>query len=213
MKKAIIFDFDGTLVDTSVDLHTSLNHALVGCGFQPRSISEAISFIGNGIEKLVHRALPENQTEEDFNNCLEVFKTHYHKHKIDNTMPYPGMIALLEKLKSDGYFLGLISNKTNPALQELTEDFFPNTFDFVLGAAEGMNKKPDSQLMEYFLEKHGFTKEEAVYIGDSEVDVEFCHNSNVDFIGVSWGFRGREVLSKLGVEKIADFPFEISSLL
>lgn len=212
-KKLMIFDLDGTILDTLQDLAVSTNYALVYHGFPERSVDEVRRFVGNGIGKLIERAVPEHTSENEIKAVLETFKIHYGEHCADRTRPYDGIMKLLSDLKNRGIQTAVVSNKADFAVQELCGQYFPGCFDFVVGEREGIRRKPCPDSVNEVLKTLQKTAEESVYVGDSDVDVDTASNAGMDMIGVSWGFRGREFLMEHGAARIADRPEEILSFL
>ncbi len=209
----LIFDLDGTILNTLEDLSDSVNFALTKNDLPTRSIEEIRSFVGNGIRLLIERAVPENTQNELVDSCFNDFKAHYKSNSTNKTKPYDGITEVLNDLKNSGVKLALVSNKADFAVQEIIEKYFPNIFHFATGEKEGVRRKPypDSVLaaMEYLKSDENNT----VYIGDSEVDVETARNCNIPCIAVSWGFRDREVLMSLAPEYIIDETKQLPEIL
>ena len=196
MKKLVIFDLDGTLLDTIADLAESANHALKQLGYPTRDVETIRTFVGNGVNKLLFRALPdEEKTEENMMRMRTHFVPYYDAHNADLSAPYPGIVALLEKLQAKGLRMAVASNKYQEATVKLVKHYFP-MIDFVevLGQREGINVKPDPTIVFDILKKAGVSKEETLYVGDSGVDMQTAINAGVDAIGVTWGFRPRTEL-------------------
>ena len=196
MKKLVIFDLDGTLLDTIADLAESANHALKQLGYPTRDVETIRTFVGNGINKLLFRALPdEEKTEENMMRMRTHFVPYYDAHNADLSAPYPGIVALLEELQAKGLRMAVASNKYQEATVKLVKHYFP-MIDFVevLGQREGINVKPDPTIVFDILKKAGVSKEETLYVGDSGVDMQTAINAGVDAIGVTWGFRPRTEL-------------------
>ena len=202
--KAVIFDLDGTLLDTLGDLHAAVNHALRFFGFPERSLEEVRRFIGNGVVKLMQRSTPEGTDEETDKKCLDSFREYYLAHMQDMTAPYEGVIPLIEKLREKGIKTAVVSNKLHQAVYELCLDYFPGLIDEAIGVSVEAERKPSPVNVYKALEKMGVTADECIYIGDSEVDVQTSHNAGVKCIGVTWGFRDREELVEAGAEVICD---------
>lgn len=202
--KAVIFDLDGTLLDTLGDLHAAVNHALNAFGFPERSIDEVRRFIGNGVVKLMERSTPEDTDAETNRRCLDVFRQYYLIHMQDMTAPYEGVIELIEKLREKGIKTAVVSNKLHQAVYELCEDYFPGIIDEAIGVSVESERKPSPVNVYKALEKMDVTADECIYIGDSEVDVQTSHNAGVKCIGVTWGFRDREELVEAGAELIME---------
>lgn len=205
----LIFDLDGTILDTLEDLKLSTNYALSFHGFPERTLDEVRRFVGNGIGKLIERAVPLGTSPEETQRVLATFKRHYGVHCADHTKPYAGIETFLQALRKKGYQTAVVSNKADFAVQELKEQYFPGLFDFVVGEREGIRRKPCPDSVNEVLKMLGKTKEQAVYIGDSDVDVETAKNAGMPVIGVSWGFRGRKFLEEHGAEWIADTPEDL----
>ncbi len=212
-KTAIILDLDGTILNTLEDLTDSVNFALENGGFPTRTIDEIRTFVGNGAKNLIVRALPEGESEETLNKTLAAFKAHYETNKTNKTSPYDGMPEVLAELKKRGCKLAIVSNKHDDAVQGLFNQFFSDTCDFALGNCDFLPKKPAPDMILYALEKIGKTVEDAVYIGDSEVDVVTADNTNIPCISVLWGFRDEDVLKASGAKIIANNPRDIITAL
>ena len=196
MKKLVIFDLDGTLLDTIADLAESANHALKQLGYPTRDVETIRTFVGNGVNKLLFRALPdEEKNEENMMRMRTHFVPYYDAHNADLSAPYPGIVALLEELQAKGLRMAVASNKYQEATVKLVKHYFP-MIDFVevLGQREGINVKPDPTIVFDILQKAGVSKEETLYVGDSGVDMQTAINAGVDAIGVTWGFRPRTEL-------------------
>lgn len=202
--KAVIFDLDGTLLDTLGDLHAAVNHALRSFGFPGRSIDEVRRFIGNGVVKLMQRSTPENTDADTDRKCLDTFREYYLVHMRDMTAPYEGVISLLGELRSRGVKTAVVSNKLHEAVCELCDDYFGGLIDEAIGVSIETERKPSPVNVYKALERMGVTADECIYIGDSEVDVQTSHNAGVKCIGVTWGFRDRAELIEAGAEIIAD---------
>ena len=209
----IVFDLDGTLLDTLDDLRDSVNYALQTEQFALRTREEIRAFVGNGVANLVHRAVPYGTPEDIEQRCLATFRAHYATNMNNKTAPYPGILPLLQTLKQRGIKMAVCSNKFDAAVKKLCKEMFEGLIPVAIGECETVRKKPapDSVLMA--LEQLDSKKENAYYIGDSEVDVETAHNAGLCCIGVTWGFRDRAVLEEKGAEIIIDSPEEILALL
>ena len=196
MKRLVIFDLDGTLLNTLADLATAANAALHACGFERRSSQEVQRFVGNGVEKLLLRALPENQkTPENLARMKHAFFTYYDAHLWEFTRPYPGIVALLEKLQAQDVKLAVASNKYQRATERLVAHFFPTcSFSAVLGQREGVPTKPHPHMVQEILTQAHVSPAEAWYVGDSEVDMQTAAHAGVQACGVLWGFRTEEDL-------------------
>ena len=203
--KLAIFDLDGTLLNTIRDLADSVNYALEKNGFPQRTLEEVTKFVGNGIRKLVVRAVPKGTDEHMTDVVFEDFKEYYGKHCADKTEKYPGIDYVLDSLHKERCRTAVISNKADYAVKILCDDFFPGKFDAVYGEREsmGIKKKPDPQAVLAVLDEFKTDRKDAVYIGDSEVDIATAKNAGVDGIIVSWGFREKEILIQNGHRRIA----------
>lgn len=211
--KLLIFDMDGTILDTLQDLCTSTNYALQLNGMPSRTIEEVCSFVGNGIRKLIERAVPHGTDNSRIDEVFESFKTHYAEHCADTTKPYDGILDLLTTLKSKGYLTAVVSNKADFGVQSLCDGYFPGMFDYAVGEREGIRRKPAPDSVEEVLLKLGIQKKEAVYIGDSEVDIQTAKNAGIDEIAVSWGFRKEAFLMEQGAAIIVQKPAEILNMV
>ena len=196
MKKLVIFDLDGTLLDTIADLAESANYALKQLDYPTHPVDAIRTFVGNGINKLLERALPAHeQTEENIMRMRSHFVPYYDIHNADLSTPYPGIVSLLEDLQAKGILIAVASNKYQKATVKLVKQYFPN-IDFVeiLGQREGINVKPDPSIVFDILQKADVSKEDVLYVGDSGVDMQTAINAGVDAVGVTWGFRPRAEL-------------------
>ena len=196
MKKLVIFDLDGTLLDTIADLAESANYALKQLGYPTHNVETIRTFVGNGINKLLERALPSHeQTEENVIRMRSHFVPYYDVHNADLSNPYPGIVSLLEDLQAKGIQIAVASNKYQEATVKLVKQYFPD-IDFIeiLGQREGINVKPDPTIVFDILQKADVSKEDILYVGDSGVDMQTAINAGVDAVGVTWGFRPRAEL-------------------
>lgn len=213
MYKCVIFDLDGTLLDTLDDLWGSVNYALGEFGFPLRTREEVRAFIGNGVVKLMERSTPEGTDEKTNKECLDAFRAHYLNHMRDNTAPYEGIIELLEKLKKENIKTAVVSNKLHSGVVGLCDEYFTNLIDVAIGVSEESERKPSPVNVFKALEKLSVSADEAVYVGDSNVDVETAKNAHLPCIGVTWGFRERDCLVKEGAEFICDTADEVYEIL
>ena len=209
----IIFDLDGTLLDTLEDLADAVNHALSQMQMPQRTLDEVRQFVGNGVAKLIQRAVPAGTSPEQTAQALEIFKAYYDLHKEDKTAPYAGINELLSVLHQRGYKLAVVSNKFDRAVKDLMPRYFPGLIHAAAGEDEehGVPKKPDPTMVHRVMEELGAQK--AVYVGDSEVDMETARNSGLPCISVTWGFRARDFLLANGATVLADTPAEILELV
>lgn len=209
--KLIIFDLDGTLLDTINDLATSVNHALTLNAYPVHEREAYRYFVGNGITKLIERALPETaRNEATIMQVRRDFVTHYSQHNTDLTKPYPGIESLIDTLKREQIRLAVASNKYQVATVKLIDHYFPkNTFSVVLGQREGIDPKPDPTIVFDILTETGYTAEDTLYIGDSKVDMQTATRSGLRSVGVTWGFRPRAELEEHGATYIIDSPEQL----
>ena len=206
-----IFDLDGTLLDTLGDLAASVNYALRTHGMPEHTIDDVRRFVGNGVRKLMERAIPDGASNPDFEAAFATFRQHYMAHSLDTTKPYDGIPETLEALKAKGCHLAVVSNKMMAATQELCRHFFPDTIEVAIGEneAEGIRKKPAPDTVIAALRQLGVGQEGAVYVGDSDVDIETARNSGLPCISVLWGFRDRDFLLQHGAETFISNPSEL----
>ena len=213
MYNAVIFDLDGTLLNTLTDLKEAVNHALRQFSFPERTTDEIRSFIGNGVVKLMERSTPQGTDSKTQQECLDCFREYYLKHMSDNTAPYRGIKELLVSLKEKGVKTAVVSNKLHPAVEGLCDDFFTGLIDKAIGVSEETERKP-SPVNVFKAIKHLHTSEnDTIYVGDSEVDVMTAHNAGLKCIGVTWGFRDKNELTEKGCEFIADTTVEVLKIV
>ena len=205
----IVFDMDGTILDTLEDLKNSMNHTLRLHHMPERTLDEIRSFVGNGIRKLIERAVPIGTSEHKIYEIHGDFMKHYEIHCADCTKPYDGVIDLIKELRNRGYKTAVVSNKAHGAVQDLCVQYFPGLFNLAIGERPEIAKKPAPDMVNMALEQLQVTREKAVYIGDSDVDVATARNSELDMIAVDWGFRTREFLVEQGARIIVSKPAEI----
>ena len=210
--KAIIWDMDGTILDTLSDLHDSINHLLRTNGYEERTFEETRCSVGNGIRQLVALSVPNGEENPDFERLFGEFREYYSAHCQIKTRPYEGISETLDELRALGIKMAVVSNKIDTAVKELAAEFYPQ-LDYALGEMEGVPRKPAPDMVERALSELGVTKSEAVYIGDSEVDVLTAKNSGLSCISVLWGFRKKEELLPHGADVFVDNPFEIIKLI
>lgn len=211
MKKLVIFDLDGTLLDTIADLAVATNHALKQLGYPTHETEVIRTFVGNGINKLLERALPANErTEENVMRMRTHFIPYYDAHNADLSAPYPGIVSLLEALQEKGLQLAVASNKYQEATAKLVEQYFPTiSFIEVLGQRDGIAVKPDPIIVFDILKKTDVSKEEVLYVGDSGVDMQTAQNAGVDAVAVTWGFRPRTELESFQPKGLIDKAEEL----
>lgn len=214
MYDTVIFDLDGTLLDTLEDLHLTLNHTLAALGMPERTFAETRAFVGNGIRRLIERAVPAGTDEATVAKANAEFDAHYARHCNDHTRPYPGVPELLARLRGRGVRLAVVSNKTQYAVDELVGIHFPGAFDAVVGVRPGVAKKPARDMVDVALAEMGGTAgEAAVYVGDSEVDVATAAAAGLPCLSVSWGFRTPEQLREAGASAICATAAELAVTL
>lgn len=209
MKKLAIFDLDGTLLNTITDLGKACNYALGEMGFAPHPIQAYAYMVGNGVRNLMKKA-QQDADEETIDKLLELFKQYYDQHCLDTTKPYPGIVDLLENLRSENIALAVASNKYQYATQKIIEGTL-SQFEFVAveGQREGRNRKPDPSIIFSILEKFPVAKSDVLYIGDSGVDIECAKRACVESIGVTWGFRPASELRRANADHVVSHPSEI----
>lgn len=215
MKKLVIFDLDGTLLNTIADLAHSTNYALNQLGYPTHEVEQYNFMVGNGINKLFERALPEGEkTVENVLRVRKIFIPYYDLHNADDSCPYPGITELLSELQSLGILLAIASNKYQTATQKLVAHYFPQiNFIAVFGQREGINVKPDPAIVRDILKIANIEKENVLYVGDSGVDMQTAANAEITACGVTWGFRPRTELEKYKPQHIVDTAKEIKKLI
>lgn len=204
--KTYIFDLDGTLLSTLADLAASTNYALRTHHMPERSIDEVRRFVGNGVKKLMDRAIPDGLNNPLFEETFATFRQHYMQHNLDTTQPYPGIMQLLEQLKAEGKNIAVVSNKFYAATRELCRHFFGDLVPVAIGEREDIRKKPAPDTVIEALRELGVDKEGAVYIGDSDVDIMTAKNSGMPCVSVLWGFRDKEFLLEHGATTLISQP-------
>ena len=214
MYKVYIFDLDGTLLDTLTDLAASVNYALREHGMPEHSVDDVRRFVGNGVRKLMERAVPDGADNPLFDEAFATFRQHYMEHDLDTTRPYDGVPEMLATLKSRGCRIAVVSNKMMAATQELCQHFFPDTVEVAIGEheAEGIRKKPAPDTVYAALSALGVTKDHAVYVGDSDVDIATARHAGLPCISVLWGFRDRDFLLQHGATTLVTIPSELCEL-
>lgn len=214
MYKVYIFDLDGTLLDTLTDLAASTNYALREHGMPEHSVDDVRRFVGNGVRKLMERAVPDGADNPSFDEAFATFRQHYMEHALDTTRPYDGIPEMLATLKSRGCRIAVVSNKMMAATQELCQHFFPDTVEVAIGEheAEGIRKKPAPDTVYAALSALGVTKDHAVYVGDSDVDIATARHAGLPCISVLWGFRNRDFLLQHGATTLVTIPSELCEL-
>lgn len=211
--EAVVFDLDGTLLNTLEDLTDSVNAALSAYGHPQKTIEQIRTYVGNGIRNLMKRSIAGGEADPDFEKIFQAFKEHYKVHCQDKTKPYDGIMELLQTLKARGIKMAIVSNKADFAVKELNEYYFKG-FDMVaIGEREGISRKPAPDSVFQALKELGVPAERAVYVGDSDVDLETARNAKIPCISVLWGFRDEQLLKEHGAAYFANTTEEICSLL
>lgn len=214
MEKLVIFDLDGTILDTLSDLRNSVNYALTKKGLKEKTLDEIRNYVGNGIEMLMRRALPIDISEDDFLESFNIFKIHYEKNMQNETKPYPDILEVMCKIKDKGYKIAVVSNKFQYGVDELTKKFFSGLVDLAVGTSATIKPKPDPSAVNYVFETFSIKDPKKVYfVGDSEVDIITARNSNTKIISVTWGFRSKEQLESLKPDYIIDRPMDLLEIL
>lgn len=208
-KNTVIFDLDGTLLDTLQDLADATNYALRKQGMPERTIEEVRQFVGNGVRLLMIRAIPGGEENPLFEETFALFKSYYGEHCNDHTRSYEGIMELLATLREKGYAVAIVSNKIDFAVKELSKLYFQGIVPVAIGEKEGIRRKPAPDTVFEALKELGRTKEEAVYVGDSDVDIETAQNAGMPCISVLWGFRDKAFLEAHGASHYAEKAEEI----
>ena len=209
MYKTYIFNLDGTLLNTLGDLAASTNYALRQYGMPEHTIDDVRRFVGNGVGKLIERAIPEGLANPQYEDVLATFRKHYMLHSLDTTAPYPGIESLLHSLRSHGCNVAVVSNKFYNATVELCRHFFADTVEVAIGERENIRRKPAPDTVFEAMRQLGVSGEDTVYVGDSDVDVATARNSGIPCISVLWGFRDRDFLIEHGATTFVNTPEDI----
>ncbi len=205
----LIFDLDGTLLNTIKDLHIALNHALKAHGFPEKTEQETKTLLGNGIDILVAGALPNGKENPKFSETYATFKDYYSKHLNDYTAPYEGIIPLLTELKTRNIKMGIVSNKFDEGVKALAKQYFNGLIEHAQGTSDTVQKKPAPDAVLTLIKELNAENEPNIYIGDSDVDIKTAQNAHIPCISVSWGFRSRKFLEEIPAETIIDTPDEL----
>lgn len=213
MYKAVLFDMDGTVLDTLGDLTDAVNYSLRAFDMPERSSLEVRSYLGRGPKYLISRAVPEGTAPELEARVLEVYKPYYDSHCQIKTAPYAGIVELMEKLHGLGLRLAVISNKQQEAVTPLAQRHFPGLLELAVGTGPKIACKPDPAAVLAAMDSLGLRPEETVYVGDMDIDLMTAGNAGIDAIGVAWGFMGHERLSELGAKRIADDPEQLFQMI
>ena len=218
MTTTIIFDLDGTLMNTLDDLHDSVSYALRQAGLAPNPKQDTRRYLGNGVRNLVNRSVEQTCPTADEalkERVFETFRAYYVAHSMDKTAPYEGIPEMLKECKKKGFFTAIVSNKLDPAVKDLHKAFFADSIDVAIGETPTVKRKPAPDMVDEAIRQlsllHGrsIEKSECIYVGDSEVDLRTAKNSDLPCIAVSWGFRDRDYLVEQGAKTIIDCPDEL----
>lgn len=204
-----IFDMDGTILNTLEDLADSVNYALSCSNYPTRTLDEVRNFVGNGIRKLMERAVPSGTSPEELEQVYADFTAYYPKHCYDKTKPYSGMIETIQNLRKQGIKTAVVSNKADYGVQILCKQYFDGLFDYAVGEQTGVQRKPAPDSVNIVLDKLKITRNNAVYIGDSDVDIDTARNAEMDCISVDWGFRDPSFLQEHGAKIMVSSPEEL----
>ncbi|MBE6756396.1 MAG: HAD family hydrolase [Ruminococcaceae bacterium] len=213
MYKAVIFDLDGTLLDTLEDLADSVNEMLRKFSCPERTIEEIRSFVGNGMKKLVERSVSEDFDKKQLVSAYEFFRLSYSRNMRNKTHPYDGIITCLEELKARGIKTVVTSNKNDDAVKNLCREYFGDLLTLSVGAKEGVPSKPNPEMVISAMREIGAEKEECIFVGDSDTDILTAKNAGLKSVGVLWGFRNREILEKAEADFVISHPCEIISIV
>ncbi len=211
--KTIIFDLDGTLLNTLTDIAAATNYALAQHHFPQRTTEEVRWFVGNGIRKLIERAVPSKTPESTQEEVFNTFNTYYKAHCNDATKAYDGVMELLTALRNAGCKTAIVSNKADYGVQELAKQYFSNALDAACGERNGIAKKPAPDMLLKIMQQLGAEKATTIYVGDSDTDIETARNAGIACIGACWGFRGREFLEQHGAKLLAETPQDVLRFL
>ena len=213
MYKCVIFDLDGTLLDTLEDLADSVNQMLEKFSCPQRSLDEVRCFVGNGMKNLVGRSVPEGFDKNNLEAAYEFFREVYRKNMQNKTRPYNGITECLEELKNLGIKIAVTSNKNNDAVKNLCKEYFGEYISHAVGMREGIQPKPDPEMVNRVIAEMCFEKCDCIFVGDSETDIRTAKNSELTSVGVLWGFRGREILEKENADYIISHPAELIGIV
>ena len=211
--KLALFDMDGTILDTLEDLTDATNVIMEKYGYPTHGIDAVRSFVGNGLRKLIERATPADTDAAKIDAMLADFKVYYADHCADKTHPYDGVREMIARLRDKGILTAVVSNKVDEGVQELVKEYFPGLFDLAVGERPDVKPKPAPDMVFSALERMGIDIREAVFIGDSDVDLKTAQNAGIDGIFVDWGFRTPEVLRSLGAEIVVSTPEQVEALI
>ena len=214
MKKTLLlFDLDGTLLDTIADIAAALNRALALFGYPTYSVAEVVRMLGNGTASLLRRALPGGEEDPHYAEVLSEYKTYYAAHTADATVPYDGILPLLDRLFAAGFRMGIVSNKFDSAVKDLAERFFGERFHVAIGESKDVPRKPAPDGVRLAASMLGDAGQDALLIGDSEVDIETARRAGIPCLSVGWGFRTPEELTAYGADRVFATPDELAEYL
>lgn len=211
--KTVIFDLDGTLLYTLEDLKDSVNFALSKFNYPQKNLEEIKNFVGNGVKVLMELSIPQGKNNENFDECLAIFKTHYAQNMYNKTKPYDGIIEMLENLQNLGFKTAVVSNKFDLATKELCKKYFAEKIEIAIGESENIRKKPAPDSVFKVMEILNSNKNSTYFVGDSEVDIQTAQNTNLKCISVTWGYKNEEFLLKNGAKFLANSPQEILKII
>lgn len=213
--KGILYDMDGTVLDTQEDLKNAVNAAMAAFDRPPITLDDVRAYLGNGARRLIELALGPEASPEEVDRVLAWYKPWYDAHCRIYTQPYPGILPMMERLKAAGLRQAIVSNKPDSAVRALTAEFFPGLAEACAGEREqeGVRRKPAPDMLDAVREAMGLRREECLYVGDSEVDILTAKNAGLRCLSVSWGFRSREQLTEAGAEVILDTPEALSAYI
>ena len=213
MINTVVFDMDGTVLNTLDDLTDAVNYVFSQFNLPPRSQEDYRKFFGNGIGYAMKCAAPEGTPDSLFDKMIPIFREYYDEHCLDKTRPYDGILELMKALKDKGYKMAIVSNKIDSAVKELNERFFSEYVSVAIGEKPGIKRKPAADTVIAALNELGSSRDEAVYVGDSEVDLQTARNSGLPCIAVLWGFRDKDLLIENGATTFANTPKDVITVL
>lgn len=211
--KTVIFDLDGTLLDTLGDLSSSVNYALHRHGLPERSKADVRRFLGNGIRRLIEQSVPEGTSPSMTEEVFQTFRQYYLEHSLDETAPYEGIMELLHQLHDMDVATAIVSNKLDPAVKELHQHFFSDTIRVAIGESSSIRRKPAPDMVDECIRLLGCDRQSCLYVGDSEVDLQTARNASLPCCSVSWGFRDKKQLIEAGATTIIDRPEELMGVI
>lgn len=212
-RNTVIFDLDGTLLDTLGDLTASVNHVMKLYGFPLHAKEQVREMVGNGIYVLLEKAIPEGKDNPSYYACIQEFQSYYAAHMREETAPFPGILPLLSHLREQGYLLAVVSNKFDAAVKALCQDYFSPYLQTAIGESASIARKPAPDTVYAAMETLHVSKEQCIYVGDSEVDIATAQNAGIPCISVSWGFKTIEFLKEHGASRIASDTKELQRLI